>query len=228
MPDSEISPEEKPPESARIQLVERLCVLLVDVNQKDAEVRNTITRSSTYSLNYIPVQRPQVIDTHLFCTPRNVSARSAWPLTNLYYCYPLNCLVPFPINGRVLGRWWGTNFGVPQRDNFVGIAKLLPLLSNLISRAIRTLNQTLFFMHYIVFTSVSILNLRQKLHVPQHRIFHGLMHLFIVTFGRLSYSEAPEWINREGRTELVSLTGELLACTNPFVNSETDIMKRHG
>lgn len=77
MPDSEISPEEKPPESARIQLVERLCVLLVDVNQKDAEVRNTITRSSTYSLNYIPVQRPQVIDTHLFCTPRNVSARSA-------------------------------------------------------------------------------------------------------------------------------------------------------
>lgn len=35
------------------------------------------------------------------------------------------------------------------------------------------------------------------------------MHLFIVTFGRLSYGEAPDWIDQQGRTDLVSLTGEL-------------------
>jgi len=73
-------------------------------------------------------------------------------------------------------------------------------------KAIRTLNQTLFLLHHLVFTSVSFLNLRQKLHAPYHRLFHGLLHMFIVTFGRLSYGEAPEWIDRQGRIDLVSST----------------------
>ncbi|KAG5731973.1 hypothetical protein E4T56_gene18246 [Termitomyces sp. T112] len=75
-----------------------------------------------------------------------------------------------------------------------------------VSVAIQTLNQALFLLHHFVFTSVSFINLRQKLHAPYHRIFNGLIHMFIVTFGRLSYGEAPEWIHRQGRIDLVSST----------------------
>ncbi|KAG6903020.1 hypothetical protein C0995_007453 [Termitomyces sp. Mi166 len=75
-----------------------------------------------------------------------------------------------------------------------------------VTMAIQTLNQALFLLHHFVFTSVSFINLRQKLHAPYHRIFNGLMHMFIVTFGRLSYGEAPEWIHRQGRIDLVSST----------------------
>ncbi|KAF5380404.1 hypothetical protein D9615_004498 [Tricholomella constricta] len=83
---------------------------------------------------------------------------------------------------------------------------LLTAPSEEISLAIRTLNQTLFLLHHLVFTTVPVLNLRQKLHSPYHRLFHGLLHMFIVTFGRLSYGEAPEWIDRQGRIDLVSST----------------------
>ncbi|KAG5651201.1 hypothetical protein H0H81_009510 [Sphagnurus paluster] len=76
-----------------------------------------------------------------------------------------------------------------------------------VSTAICTLKQTLFLLHHLVFTSVPVLNLRQKLHAPHHRLFHGLLHMLIVTFGRLSYGEAPEWIDRQGRIDLVSSTG---------------------
>ncbi|KAG6832630.1 hypothetical protein H0H92_014466 [Tricholoma furcatifolium] len=83
---------------------------------------------------------------------------------------------------------------------------LLSASSEEVSMAIHTLNQTLFLLHHFVFTSTSFINLRQKLHAPYHRIFNGLMHMFIVTFGRLSYGEAPEWIDRQGRIDLVSST----------------------
>ena len=73
--------------------------------------------------------------------------------------------------------------------------------------SVHSLNQTLFFFHHLVFTSTSFLNLRQKIYVPQHWIFNGLMHHFIVTFGRLSYGEAPEWMNEQQRWELLFLTG---------------------
>ncbi|KAG6845895.1 hypothetical protein H0H87_000701 [Tephrocybe sp. NHM501043] len=83
---------------------------------------------------------------------------------------------------------------------------LLSASSEAVAAEIQALNQTLFLLHHLVFTSVSFVNLRQKLHAPYHRIFNGLMHMFIVTFGRLSYGEAPEWIDRQGRIDLVSST----------------------
>ncbi|KAG6886161.1 hypothetical protein C0993_000679 [Termitomyces sp. T159_Od127] len=84
--------------------------------------------------------------------------------------------------------------------------ELMSASSEEVSMAIQTLNQALFLLHHFVFTSVSFINLRQKLHAPYHRIFNGLMHMFIVAFGRLSYGEAPEWIHRQGRIDLVSST----------------------
>lgn len=34
------------------------------------------------------------------------------------------------------------------------------------------------------------------------------MHMFVVSFGQLSYSEPPDWIEEEGRVELESLVGK--------------------
>lgn len=33
------------------------------------------------------------------------------------------------------------------------------------------------------------------------------MHMFVVSFGQLSYSDPPEWIDAEGKAELESLAG---------------------
>jgi hypothetical protein len=82
------------------------------------------------------------------------------------------------------------------------------LFVDLIRRAIRTLNQTLFLLHHMIFSTTPFFNLKQKLSsVNGIRHFNGLTHTFIVTFGRLCYADPPGWVNQQGRIELVLLTG---------------------
>ncbi|KAL5523772.1 hypothetical protein ACEPAG_7945 [Sanghuangporus baumii] len=49
-------------------------------------------------------------------------------------------------------------------------------------------------------------DLRQKLFYVQHSMFNGLPHMFIVTIGRLSYADPPDWLNGELQTEIEKLT----------------------
>lgn len=78
-----------------------------------------------------------------------------------------------------------------------------------VCRAIRTLNQALFLLHHLIFSTTPVFNLKQKLSsVNGIRHFNGLTHTFIVTFGRLCYADTPGWVNQEGSRELVLLTGE--------------------
>ncbi|KAJ7287429.1 hypothetical protein C8J57DRAFT_1460761 [Mycena rebaudengoi] len=67
-----------------------------------------------------------------------------------------------------------------------------PFSSFIIYRSIRTLNQTLFLLHHLVFGAEPNVNLRLRLHHAPHRAFSGISHMFIVTFGRLSYADPPE------------------------------------
>lgn len=80
------------------------------------------------------------------------------------------------------------------------------ILKNLHS-LIRILNQTLFLLHHLVFSMEPVFNLRHKLHHAPHRQFNGITHIFIVTFGRLSYADPPEWLNRKERLELEQMAG---------------------
>ncbi|KAL5485216.1 hypothetical protein ACEPAI_7858 [Sanghuangporus weigelae] len=47
---------------------------------------------------------------------------------------------------------------------------------------------------------------RQKLFYVQHAMFNGLPHMFIVTIGRLSYADPPDWLDGELQTEIEKLT----------------------
>ncbi|KAJ6587023.1 hypothetical protein DFH09DRAFT_1142331 [Mycena vulgaris] len=71
-----------------------------------------------------------------------------------------------------------------------------------IVRIIRTLNQTLFFLHHLVFGLEPNFNLRQRLLYAPSRTFNGITHMFIVTFGRLSCADPPEWIDLAQKLEL--------------------------
>jgi hypothetical protein len=50
-------------------------------------------------------------------------------------------------------------------------------------------------------------NLRLRLHHAPHRAFSGISHMFIVTFGRLSYADPPEWVDAAQRRELEGMAG---------------------
>jgi len=71
--------------------------------------------------------------------------------------------------------------------------------------SIRTVNQTVFLLHHLVFTPVPVFNLRHKLHYAPHRQFNGITHMFIVTFGRLSYADPPDWVDSDGKLELETI-----------------------
>ncbi|KAJ7217952.1 hypothetical protein GGX14DRAFT_598835 [Mycena pura] len=73
-------------------------------------------------------------------------------------------------------------------------------------RTIRTLNQTLFLLHHLVFGLESTFNLRHRLHYAPSRTFNGITHMFIVTFGRLSSADPPEWLDSAEKLELESMS----------------------
>lgn len=74
-------------------------------------------------------------------------------------------------------------------------------------RFIRFINQTLFLLHHLVHSSKPIVRLHDKLqHCPY---FDNLVHMFILSFGQLSYADPPDWIDVEGKVELECLVGTL-------------------
>jgi len=78
--------------------------------------------------------------------------------------------------------------------------------SEMIARTVRTLNQTLFLLHHLVFGLEPNFNLRHRLHYAPSRTFNGITHMFIVTFGRLSCADPPEWIDSARKVELETMS----------------------
>ncbi|CAA7259113.1 unnamed protein product [Cyclocybe aegerita] len=70
---------------------------------------------------------------------------------------------------------------------------------------IRLINQATYLLYHLIFDTNPCLNLRSKLQQAQLRPFISINHIFIVTFGRLSYCDPPSWINPRGRQELEHL-----------------------
>ncbi|KAF5393300.1 hypothetical protein D9757_000667 [Collybiopsis confluens] len=74
-----------------------------------------------------------------------------------------------------------------------------------ISSTIRSLNQTTYLLHYLVFRFQPEMTLKLKLQHAPHRWFNGVAHMFIVTFGRLSYAPIPEWMELEKKAEFAAV-----------------------
>ncbi|KIK67318.1 hypothetical protein GYMLUDRAFT_37407 [Collybiopsis luxurians FD-317 M1] len=71
-----------------------------------------------------------------------------------------------------------------------------------ISSVVKSLNRTTYLLHYLVFRFQPEITLKSKLQHAPHRWFNGIAHMFIVTFGRLSYAPIPEWMESQKKYEL--------------------------
>ncbi|KAF9066184.1 hypothetical protein BDP27DRAFT_1546837 [Rhodocollybia butyracea] len=67
---------------------------------------------------------------------------------------------------------------------------------------ISSVNQTTYLLHYLVFSVQPEIGLKIKLQNAPQRPFNGVTHMFIVTFGRLSYAPIPEWLDSDKSYEL--------------------------
>jgi hypothetical protein len=55
-----------------------------------------------------------------------------------------------------------------------------------------------------------VYNLQQKLNQAAQTsgtAYNGIVHMFIVTFGRLAYADCPEWVDQSGREQLEHIAG---------------------
>ncbi|KAG2345667.1 hypothetical protein BDR05DRAFT_930330 [Suillus weaverae] len=74
------------------------------------------------------------------------------------------------------------------------------------SRVIQRTNQTTFLLHHLMFKAEAPLRLRERLEcAPRH--YNGLVHLFVVTMGRLSFADVPEWVQEEDKQDLERVAG---------------------
>ncbi|KAG1737622.1 hypothetical protein EDB19DRAFT_1716897 [Suillus lakei] len=74
------------------------------------------------------------------------------------------------------------------------------------SRVIQRMNQTTFLLHHLMFKAEASLSLRERLErAPRH--YNGLVHLFVVIMGRLSFADVPEWVQEEDKQDLERVAG---------------------
>ncbi|KAF5354663.1 hypothetical protein D9756_005378 [Leucocoprinus leucothites] len=70
---------------------------------------------------------------------------------------------------------------------------------------IRFISQNLFLLHYLIYSSEPTIRLHDKLQHYSHQNLNNLVHMFVVSFGQLSYADPPDWIDGEGKAELECL-----------------------
>jgi hypothetical protein len=80
-----------------------------------------------------------------------------------------------------------------------------------LSMTIRTIAHALLLIHHLVFAGDTPVRLRERLAnvSSRSRRFPGVVHLFVVTFGRLSYADAPEAVSAQDKMRLEQLAGTL-------------------
>ena len=61
---------------------------------------------------------------------------------------------------------------------------------------VQTLRSAIQLLHYLAFSSDPAPNIRERLSYAPRGPFNGLVHLFIVAFGRLSFSDPPEYLDK--------------------------------
>ena len=63
-------------------------------------------------------------------------------------------------------------------------------------------------LHHLVIGEDATLDLRERLlRVASAKTYQGLIHRFILTFGRLSYANPPYWLDETDRQRLMGVAG---------------------
>ncbi|KAJ4483311.1 hypothetical protein J3R30DRAFT_3447495 [Lentinula aciculospora] len=81
-----------------------------------------------------------------------------------------------------------------------------------LSSTVRSLTQTIHLLHFLVFSVEPEIGLKSKLQHASARPFNGVTHMFIITFGRLSYAPIPDYIESDREDELSAIRGTLSSC----------------
>ncbi|KAJ7901938.1 hypothetical protein B0H14DRAFT_1261278 [Mycena olivaceomarginata] len=184
----QLSDDVKAKDITRLPHIERLCSYLIDVSRKDSEG----VEMKTQILTFFGILSLAHADIH----------------ATLVGCLALiPSLVAFLTQMTTL-LWEGDEFFVTSSE---AIARFVFEVSAVYSdldpnRTVRTLNQTLFLLHHLVFSLEPNFNLRHRLHCAPSRTFNGITHMSIVTFGRLSCADPPEWIDPAQKVELEAMS----------------------
>ncbi|KAF8444738.1 hypothetical protein L210DRAFT_653390, partial [Boletus edulis BED1] len=75
------------------------------------------------------------------------------------------------------------------------------------TRAIRIINHATLLLHHLVVGEDTTLDLRERLLCASPKMYQGLIHYFILTFGRLSYANPPYWLDEKDRERLMGIAG---------------------
>lgn len=75
------------------------------------------------------------------------------------------------------------------------------------SRTIHIINHATLLLHHLVIGEDATLDLRERLLRAPAKTYQGLIHFFILTFGRLSYANPPYWLDARDRQRLVGVAG---------------------
>ncbi|KAG8214028.1 hypothetical protein J3R82DRAFT_10783 [Butyriboletus roseoflavus] len=73
------------------------------------------------------------------------------------------------------------------------------------TRTIHIINHTTLLLHHLVIGEDATLDLRERLLRAPAKTYPGLIHFFILTFGRLSYANPPYWLDAKDRRRLVGV-----------------------
>jgi hypothetical protein len=71
------------------------------------------------------------------------------------------------------------------------------------------MNQTTFLLHHLIIKAKNDVRLRERLELAP-REYNGVVHLFVVAMGRLSFADVPEWVKGKDKQELEKVAGMLL------------------
>ncbi|KAI0930684.1 hypothetical protein AcV5_007334 [Taiwanofungus camphoratus] len=77
------------------------------------------------------------------------------------------------------------------------------LIEAVVPKVVRSM---LLLYNLVIGANNTTFDLRKKLLLAPHRPYHGISHMFIVTLGRLSYADSPEWISPDLRLDLDQTT----------------------
>ncbi|THH26710.1 hypothetical protein EUX98_g7475 [Antrodiella citrinella] len=80
-----------------------------------------------------------------------------------------------------------------------------------VTTLVRLIVRTMTLLYYMICSRSPKYNLARRLQIAKqhvaHRTFNTLDHAFMVTFGRFSFADAPEWIDDAGKAHLEGLSG---------------------
>jgi len=82
------------------------------------------------------------------------------------------------------------------------------LITNTIARRIiDNLHQAIYLLHFLAFGSANSTNVVEKTMQAPLPLYIGAVDMFVVGLGRLSYGDAPDWIDGQAKETLERCSG---------------------